>query len=161
MTRQTIPTSHQLTNAIVFHRDRDVTVTARFTIYNKAEIPRFAARGIAQVRQTHRDACPPEISRFLVPEPKETSHARCSARHTVPKCSHYDVRGSCTFRVNKKRLVFLFYFLNNLYRNLEWSNKLILEFLQLYEQEPCTRNHKSSRHKVQSAVHDSWDSISP
>ena len=43
---------------------------------------------------------------------------------------------------------------------MEWSNELILEFLDLYEQEPCIWNPKHSLHKVRNSVHDSWKNIS-
>jgi len=43
---------------------------------------------------------------------------------------------------------------------MEWSNKVILEFLDLYEQEPCIWNPKHSQHKIRNSVHDSWEHIS-
>jgi len=42
---------------------------------------------------------------------------------------------------------------------MEWSNELILEFFDLYEQEPCIWNPKHSLHKVRNSVHDSWKNI--
>ncbi|XP_016664777.1 uncharacterized protein LOC107885617 [Acyrthosiphon pisum] len=43
---------------------------------------------------------------------------------------------------------------------MEWSNDLILEFLELYEQEPCIWNPKHPQHKIRNSVNDSWNNIS-
>jgi len=43
---------------------------------------------------------------------------------------------------------------------MEWSNELILEFLDLYEQEPCIWNPKHPHHKIRNSIHDSWENIS-
>lgn len=43
---------------------------------------------------------------------------------------------------------------------MEWSNELIMEFLQLYDQEPCIWNPKHTNHKIRNSVHDSWVNIS-
>jgi len=43
---------------------------------------------------------------------------------------------------------------------MEWSNELILEFLDLYKQEPCIWNPKHSQHKSRNSVNDSWENIS-
>lgn len=42
---------------------------------------------------------------------------------------------------------------------MEWSNELVLEFLELYEKEPCIWNPKHPQHKIRK-VQDAWDSIS-
>ena len=43
---------------------------------------------------------------------------------------------------------------------MKWSNELILEFIKLYEQEPCIWNPKHPKHKLRNSVHDLWDNIS-
>ncbi|KAL4091218.1 hypothetical protein QTP88_025943 [Uroleucon formosanum] len=45
-------------------------------------------------------------------------------------------------------------------KNMEWSNDLILEFLELYEQEPCIWNPKHPQYKIRNTVYDSWENIS-
>ncbi|XP_015373732.1 PREDICTED: uncharacterized protein LOC107168738 [Diuraphis noxia] len=43
---------------------------------------------------------------------------------------------------------------------MEWSNELILEFLDLYELEPCIWNPKHPQHKIRNSINDSWENIS-
>jgi len=43
---------------------------------------------------------------------------------------------------------------------MEWSNELILELLDLYEQEPCIWNPKHPHYKIRNSLHDSWEYIS-
>lgn len=42
---------------------------------------------------------------------------------------------------------------------MEWSNDLIVEFLELYEGEPAIWNPKDPKHKNRNLVHDSWKRI--
>lgn len=43
---------------------------------------------------------------------------------------------------------------------MEWSNDLIVEFLELYEKESCIWNPSDPRHKNRNHVQDSWRNIS-
>ncbi|KAF0705177.1 MADF domain-containing protein, partial [Aphis craccivora] len=52
---------------------------------------------------------------------------------------------------------YLFIFKNH----VEWSNELILEFLDLYEQEPCIWNPKHPHHKKQIKNSSSEDIYKP
>lgn len=43
---------------------------------------------------------------------------------------------------------------------MEWSNEIVLEFLQLYELEPSIWNPKHPNYKIRDIVHDAWNRIS-
>lgn len=43
---------------------------------------------------------------------------------------------------------------------MEWTNELILEFLELYKKEPCIWNPKHPKYNNRCAVHVSWHNIS-
>jgi hypothetical protein len=43
--------------------------------------------------------------------------------------------------------------------SLEWSNELVLEFLDLYQAQPIIYNPKHSAHKNKLKVNDAWEGI--
>lgn len=43
---------------------------------------------------------------------------------------------------------------------MEWSNELILEFFELYDQERYIYTLENPQYKIYNTVHDSWDNIS-
>jgi hypothetical protein len=42
---------------------------------------------------------------------------------------------------------------------MEWSNDLVIEFLELYEKEPAIWNPRDPNHKHKNYVNDSWKRI--
>lgn len=43
---------------------------------------------------------------------------------------------------------------------MDWSNDLVIEFLELYEKEPSIWNPSDPRHKNRNSIQDSWKTIS-